>query len=85
MVQNPFKEINDRFDEIESLINQIIAKSESKSEPDPEERLTRRDIQRQFKISLSTVHKLMKDGVLSYYKVGRKTLFKRKDVENCFK
>ncbi|AHM60271.1 hypothetical protein D770_10070 [Flammeovirgaceae bacterium 311] len=47
------------------------------------ERLTRKQVCDEYKISLGTIHNLMKRGKLSYDKVGRKTLFKREDVERC--
>lgn len=47
------------------------------------ERLTRKQVCEEYKISLGTVHNLMKQGKLAYHKVGRKTLFRREDVEHC--
>lgn len=47
------------------------------------ERLTRKQVCEEYKISLGTVHNLMKRGKLAYDKIGRKTLFKREDVERC--
>ncbi len=84
MVQNPFTQINDRFDQIESLITDIKTDVTTTKQANPDERLTRKEIQKQYKISLSTVHKLMKTGELHYSKVGRKTLFRKSDVEQCF-
>lgn len=49
------------------------------------ERLTRKQICEEYKISLGTIHNLMKRGELPYDKVGRKTLFKREDIELCIK
>lgn len=49
------------------------------------ERLTRKQICEEYKISYGTIHNLMKRGELPYDKVGRKTLFKREDVELCIK
>lgn len=83
-VQNPFLQINDRFDQIESLITDIQSKVNAQKYESSTERLTRKEIQKQYKVSLSTVHKLMRTGDLEYQKIGRKTVFKRKDVEACF-
>lgn len=82
---NPFTQINDRFDQIESLISEIKTKVNRPQVSTQKERLTRKEIQSNYKVSLSTIHKLMKTGDLPYHKVGRKTLFKRQDVEDCFK
>lgn len=84
MVQNPYVLINDRFDKIESLICNLKSEIKRPNVGNPSERLTRKEIQKEYKISLSTIHKLMKTGKLSYFKVGRKTLFKRSDVESYF-
>lgn len=48
------------------------------------ERLTRNEVAEQFKISLSTIHKAMRAGNLPFSKVGRKTIFRREDVEAFF-
>jgi len=82
--ENPFIQINDRFDQIESMIHEIKSKVEYQTSINPLERLTRKEIQSEFKVSLSTIHKLMRLGSLDYSKVGRKTLFCREDVEKCF-
>lgn len=46
------------------------------------ERLTRKEIREIYKISYPTIHVLMKSGKLPFEKVGRKTLFKKIDLEN---
>lgn len=48
------------------------------------ERLSRREVAREYNISLGTIHNLMRSDKIKYEKVGRKTLFKREDVERCF-
>lgn len=80
---NPFEQIDQRFDELEALI-QGLQKTENSnsSEFDPHERLTRADIKKQYKVSFGTIHNAMNSGKLSYDKVGRKTIFKREAVEN---
>jgi excisionase family DNA binding protein len=80
---NPFQQIDQRFDELEALI-QGLQKTENASSPeiDPHERLTRADIKKLYKVSFGTIHNAMNSGKLSYDKVGRKTLFKRSDVES---
>jgi len=50
----------------------------------PDERLTRKQICSLYKISAPTLHDRMKKG-LPYEKCGRKTLFRREDVDNFFK
>jgi hypothetical protein len=81
---NPFMEINEQFIEIKQILADLSKKIASeKSEPNnPHERLTRADIKKQYKVSFGTIHNAMKAGKLAYDKVGRKTLFKRVEVEN---
>jgi len=81
--ENPFQQIDQRFDELESLIKGLQKKeNSSSSQTDPHERLTRADIKKLYKVSFGTIHNAMNSGKLSYDKVGRKTLYKRVDVEN---
>lgn len=81
--ENPFQQIEKRFDELERLI-QRLQKTDNSSSPktDPHERLTRADIRKDYKVSFGTIHNAMNSGKLLYDKVGRKTLYKRIDVEN---
>jgi hypothetical protein len=80
---NPFQQIDQRFDELEKLILGLQKEDDKSSQaPDPHERLTRADIRKQYKVSFGTIHNAMNSGKLSYDKVGRKTLYKRIDVEN---
>ena len=48
------------------------------------ERLTRQQVRQQYKVSYGTIHNLMRSGKLPYEKIGRKTLFRREDVERVF-
>lgn len=50
---------------------------------DADERLTRVQVGKLYKISLPTLHEMMKRG-LPFEKVGRKTLFKRVEVDRFF-
>lgn len=68
------------------LVKQVALelKRINNSKTNPNERLTRQEVSDEFKISLGTLHNLMKDGKLTFEKVGRKTLFKRAVVESYF-
>jgi len=68
---------------IESSLRKIISSQPNKDHTEQDERLTRKDIKRLYKISYPTIHSLMKQG-LTFSKVGRKTLFKRSDVDKFF-
>lgn len=45
--------------------------------------LTRDEVARSLRISLSTLHRIVKNGYLPCFKVGRRTLFKEADVQEC--
>lgn len=73
--------LSQKLDRLESLLTNQTKTTNSLN---PSERLTRREIKEQYKVSYGTIHNLMNKDKLPYSKVGRKTLFLRKDVESCF-
>lgn len=83
MNTNPFTEIQERFDKLENLFMSEVEKLKFNqlSKQNSNEHLTRKDVKEQYKISYGTIHNAMNRGKLHFSKVGRKTLFKRKDVE----
>lgn len=78
------------FDELKSLINNSVkdALKEARLSEDAntpkDERLTRKGLCEHYKISPPTLHSYMKKG-LPYEKMGRKTLFRRDDIDQYFK
>ena len=72
------------LDEICSL-KTIIHNQVKKEDESSNERLTRKEIRAQYKVCYATIHNLMKKGDLPYSKIGRKTLFRRDDIERIFK
>ena len=81
---NIYENLFQRLDQIESLIvksNELLNTSNSFN---PSERLTRKQVREQYKISFATLHNLMRQQRLAYEKIGRKTLYKRSDLEACF-
>lgn len=84
-MENPFNTINDRLSNIETLLLDIkhLPKKEGDS-ANPNERLSRKKVKEQYGICYGTIHNLMKNGKLSFSKIGRKTLFKREDLETLF-
>ncbi|MEQ9287237.1 MAG: helix-turn-helix domain-containing protein [Cyclobacteriaceae bacterium] len=84
-MNNPYEHIDQRLDQIESLILEIRSGQLSlPKHPNPNERLTRRKVREEYSVSYATIHKLMRSGDLKYEKIGRKTLFRRESVEACF-
>lgn len=81
---NIYENLFQRLDQIEFLIvksNELLNTSNSFN---PSERLTRKQVSEQYKISYATLHNLMRQQRLTYEKIGRKTLYKRSDLEACF-
>jgi excisionase family DNA binding protein len=71
--------------ELEKLIRDTLVDALGKqSREAKDERLTRAEVCSLYKISLPTVHECMKKG-LPFEKVGRKTLFRREEVDNYFR
>ena len=76
-------------EELAQLIEESTKKALEKlsdSQPtfNPSERLTRKQVSEEYKVSFPTIHSLMRQRRLIYEKVGRKTLFKRSEVEKAF-
>lgn len=84
-MNNPFEVIEARLSNIENLLLDLKHQPKQAPPTNPNERLTRKQVQKEYNISLGTVHNLMKKDALAYEKVGRKTLFRREDVERCFR
>ena len=84
--ENPFELLFTKVDNMEKRLIFLCEKIDQVSEDpaNPNERLTRKQVREEFNISLGTIHNLMKRNELPYEKVGRKTLFKREDVDRFF-
>ena len=82
-----------RLNELESLIHNSVQRAFSEQTTllraeqkiNPYERLTRKDISKEYRVCYGTIHNAMNKGKLPYEKVGRKTLYKRTDVEHWLK
>lgn len=73
-------------EELRSMMQDVVKQALFSNKPekfDGDERLTRKEICNLYKVSLPTVHACMKTG-LPYEKCGRKTLFRRSDVDRFF-
>lgn len=82
--------LNELLNEFDNLIQTSVKKALSeeyqnniKSDNSDDERITRKDIKRIYKVSYPTIHSLMKQG-LPFEKIGRKTLYKRSLVDKYF-
>jgi excisionase family DNA binding protein len=83
---NPLAAIYAKVDSVEKQVQDLhrLLEQPKPSLYNPHERLTRQQVRQQYKVSYGTIHNLMKSGKLAYEKVGRKTLFRREDVERVF-
>ena len=85
--ENPFDAIQAKLDSVLAIFSTHALKLDAlvKSFNSPQsQKLTINDFVRDFKISKPTIHILMRKGEISFEKIGRKTLFNRKDVELYF-
>ena len=76
-VPQALSEILEKLSEVITILN----KMDAATKVDPNERLTISEFSVQYRISKATVHELMKTQKVSFEKIGRKTLFRRVDIE----
>ena len=65
---------------LKGVKNQLDDLKKNYQPREPEEFLTRVETSKLLKISLVTIHQWVKDGILKPYKVGNRTYFSRKDI-----
>jgi excisionase family DNA binding protein len=83
---NPFAALFLKLESVEKRVIRLSEKLDNVGDDpvNPNERITRKQLSKEKNISLGTIHNLMKKGELAYEKVGRKTLFRREEVEQFF-
>lgn len=69
---------------IQNAVERAISEMPAPKTTNPSERLTPAQVCAEYKICKGTLHKLCNTGKLAFEKVGRKTLFQRSDVDDCF-
>ncbi|NME66606.1 helix-turn-helix domain-containing protein [Flammeovirga aprica] len=84
-MQNPFEHLEDRLNGLEQLLLTLHKaidemKTQSKSKDDV---LSVSEAERIYNLSKSTFQKLMREGRLKYSKVGRRTVLRRGDIDEC--
>lgn len=77
-MNNPFDEIHSRMNILEALIHKLLRKVDKTEDI---QRMSRKNIVETYGVSYGTIHNAMKNGDLLFSKIGRKTIFKRSDVE----
>ncbi|PWJ41090.1 helix-turn-helix domain-containing protein [Sediminitomix flava] len=86
-MQNPFEALHAEIRGLRGVISELKeeVRNVQKQKPvSPSERLSRKEVAKEYSLSLGTLHTLMKKGEIPFEKVGRKTVFKRADVEKFF-
>jgi excisionase family DNA binding protein len=69
---------------IQNAVERAISAMPTPRNTNPSERLTPAQVCAEYKVCKGTLHKLCKTGKLAFEKIGRKTLFQRADVDDCF-
>jgi hypothetical protein len=67
---------------LKGVENQINDLKKSFTPKEPEDFLTRMETAKLLKISLTTIHEWSNTRILKMYKVGNRTYFSRKEIEN---
>ena len=70
-----------KFKDIEEKLN-ALSKKESSEENNI---LTRKDLVRLLKISMPTVHNWVNSGIITAYKIGNQTRFKKDEILKALK
>ncbi len=78
--------LNELLERISSLVDERLNPfllSRSKSTIDEDKFLSRKEVSIQLKISLPTLNVLTKQGTLTGYRMGRRVLYKKDEVESA--
>ncbi|MDG2194258.1 MAG: helix-turn-helix domain-containing protein [Polaribacter sp.] len=67
---------------LNGIKNQLNELKKNFTPKQPEDFLTRMETAKLLKISLTTVHEWVNTKILKAYKVGNRTYFSRKEIEN---
>lgn len=81
--------IEHRLQVIENLLCELVDRvpegTASNQETAPDKWLTRDEVRLRFHVSFPTILKLEKEGVIKGYRMGRRVLFMRAEIENQLK
>jgi len=69
----------------ESTRNALEQLSEQLQHSEPDEWLTRKETSELLKISLVCLHDWVKKGILKHYKMGNRTYFNRKEINELLR
>ena len=83
MIENA--SIEELVSEIEEIVRQVIEACELTAQNDSEQVLTRKETSELLQVSLVTLNKWNKLGVLPAYSVGTRVYYKWTDVQNSMK
>ena len=81
--------IEHRLQVIENLLCELVERvpdgTSSNKETAPDKWLTRDEVRQRFHISFPTILKFEKEGVIKGYRMGRRVLFLKTEIENKLK
>jgi excisionase family DNA binding protein len=86
-MNNPFESINLRLSSIESLLldlkHGVKPEAFNKEETITEVKFNITQLGQYLGCSIQTIHNLKKDGIIPFYRLGRKVYFKKSEIDNC--
>lgn len=84
-MENPFEEINRRFDKIEKMLALILYNQEKQQLPEKDKFLSRKETAKTLHISLPTLSELNKNGVIVAHRIGKRILYKQSEINKALK
>ena len=79
-MNNPFDEINEKFTNLEELINSIKKELVTNNNKESDKLLTRKEVSKMLGISLVTLSDWTKRGVVPAFRIESRIRYKEKDV-----
>ena len=83
-MENPFLTINSRLANIETLLLDIKHGQPTTQPEQPTFYITRAEAAKKLRITLSTLDKYAKAGIIQSYRIGGRIRFKSSEIEKAF-
>lgn len=82
-MKNPFELIDDRLNNIESLLHDLNKKPKENPLPKEQIWLTRKETIDLLKVSYVTLNSWNRTGILTAYKIANRVRYKKTDIESA--
>lgn len=76
--ESALQQVFKRFDQLERKIEPLLSASKP---PEDDDMITYKDAAQRIQMSVSTIYRLVKYNQLPCYKVGKRVLFRRSEVD----